>query len=215
MSNKHAVLCITRQAVMEASGNTIPEKPNGIYPFNLYKVPDNAFHFIHRDIVDSAEPIKLAIAREFPHLISNVIVKCQDKYLTFPRKGTEKRLHGSWAMTFGGHVDIFDFDSRVKVQPFAATFFRSAERELHEELGLVIGEYRYVSHGFDHIIVDHSNEVGSVHLGLTAIVEIDGFDLVTPSEETAQLSWVTKQEMLDNLEQYESWAKILINSVVE
>ena len=206
---KPKVLCISRDALTEQS---IPPSVQGIFPFNLDKVSPEDFHFINRKIVDSDKELYKNMAYYFPQILPYIAVTDgEGKYLSYSRNGTETRLHGSRSIGIGGHIDIFDFyDQDCDLfNNLIETITQATHRELKEEID--------VSAMFDatllsHIIVDTTNPVGCVHVGLTTtlIAEQRG---IHPQEELHDAKWVTVEELKASIDEYENWSKLIIEGL--
>ena len=196
---KPAVLCINR--------DFLPKTENNLIDFDFESIPQNAFHFINRNVADSDKENYYEIAKQLPQILGYVVVKCVDKYLSYSRKkGAESRLHGSLSIGFGGHVDIDDFDINSKT-PYQNSLYLSVKRELEEELSFK-GE---VSTSFTKAIIDLTNPVGNVHVGLPTLIELRTKDQVfADPNEISEPEWVTKEQLTTSLDLYENWSKILI-----
>lgn len=196
---KPAVLCINR--------DFLPKTETNLIDFNFESIQQNAFNFINRNVVDSDKENYYEIAKQLPQILGYVVVKCGDEYLSYSRKkGAESRLHGSLSIGFGGHVDIDDFDIDSKT-PYQNSLYLSVKRELDEELNFKGN----VDTSFTKAIIDLTNPVGNVHVGLPSTLELRSKDQVfaDPSE-ISEPEWVTKEQLINNLELYENWSKILI-----
>ena len=211
VSMKPSVLCITRNALSEQS---IPSSnAQGIYPFNLNQVAENQFHFINRDIVDDSYPDNHAVGCLLPQILAYCIVKCGDYVLTYSRaKGAETRLHGSRSIGFGGHVDIGDYSEQSdEYVGYLGALIKACERELHEELGL---HSSIDTQDFNSIIVDQTNPVGSVHVGLPLeIFVLHRNEVEIDAKEISDPKWVTVAELKETIDQYENWSKLLIEKL--
>ena len=206
---KPMVLCISRDALTEQS---IPPSVQGIFPFNLDKVSPEDFHFINRKVVDSDKELYKNMAYYFPQILPYIAVTDgEGKYLSYSRNGTETRLHGSRSLGIGGHVDIcdlYDHNYQLLNNPIEA-IIQATHRELKEEID--------VSAMFDatllsRIIVDTTNPVGCVHVGLTTtlIAEQRG---IHPQEELHDAKWVTVEELKASIDEYENWSKLIIEGL--
>ena len=115
--------------------------------------------------MDSNQPERNQIGQYLPQILAYSVIRCGNEILTYSRKkGAESRLHGSRSIGFGGHVDIADYSEQAdEYVGYLGALTKACERELHEELGLVttVGTRQFSS-----IIVDQTNPVGSVHVGL-------------------------------------------------
>lgn len=128
----------------------------------------------------------------------------------------EARLHGSWSIGLGGHVEPDDAQKQVD----GSTFFAAAlRRELAEELDLRqvdLPPARFVG-----LVNDDSTEVGRVHAGLVYAV-----DLALPLHRAAEqvgireiskmnggfTSLVEFFELWQNPKQFESWSRLLVRA---
>lgn len=203
---KPSVLCINRSAIV-AQG--IPaNNAQGIYPFDLSQVPQNQYHFINRDVVDSDEKDNHLIGCALPQILGYCIIKCGNHILTYARKrGAEARLYGNRSLGFGGHVDIDDYNKN-QTKPYFAALAYSIERELFEEVGLQIP----ISMGMcDTLIVDQSNPVGSVHVGLPILINVGlRNELEIDYSEIADPQWISIQQLKEDIALYENWSQLLI-----
>lgn len=93
-------------------------------------------------------------------LISYIIFVHRGDVLVYRRlkKSGERRLHGNYSIGFGGHIN--DGDSG-----YEAAVDREAREELQFPVGRPVMEYR----GF---VLDDSNAVGRVHLGIVHVAHI-------------------------------------------
>ena len=208
---KPSVLCINRSAIVTQG---IPaNNAHGIYPFDLSQVAQNQYHFINRDVVDSNEKEKHLIGCALPQILGYCVIKCGNHVLTYARKrGAEARLHGNRSIGFGGHVDIADYSEQTdEYVGYLGALIKACERELHEELGLVttVGTRQFSS-----IIVDQTNPVGSVHVGLPLEIHLLHKDEVTVDpEEISDSLWLSTDELKANIDEYENWSKLLIKQL--
>ena len=206
------VLCISRDALSEQS---IPTSVQGIFPFNLDKVSPEDFHFINRKIVDSDKELYKNMAYYFPQILPYIAVTDgEGKYLSYSRNGTETRLHGSRSIGVGGHVDITDmYDTEYNlVNNILETITQSTLRELEEEANIVYDSAspNVITHICNKVIVDTSNPVGKVHVGLfTTLV----YPHAQPQEELHDAKWLTVDELKASIDEYENWSKLIIEGL--
>lgn len=206
---KPAVLCLTKSVLDLVQ---IPENAKGIFSLNLSEVAADQFHFINRSVVDNVND--LTIGKAFPHLIGYVTVKLGDKYLSYSRENTggETRLAGRRSIGIGGHTDIEDVViSEGGHIDATSTLENSICRELEEEIGLDLFNIR--AERFDSLIVDRTDEVGSVHLGVPLIIEIKSENEIIKTDEVHDIQWLTKEQLLADFDAYENWSKIVIESL--
>ncbi len=209
---KPKVLCISRDALTEQS---IPPSVQGIFPFNLDKVSSEDFHFINRKIVDSDKELYKNMAYYFPQILPYIAVTDGNgKYLSYSRNGTETRLHGSRSIGVGGHVDITDmYDTEYNlVNNILETITQSTLRELEEEANIVYDSAspNVITHICNKVIVDTSNPVGKVHVGIfTTLV----YPHAQPQEELHDAKWLTVDELKASIDEYENWSKLIIEGL--
>lgn len=164
---------------------------------------------------------KLEQEPEFRQIIPYVCVATQrdDKLRFWPYRRTETsgeaRLQGNVSIGFGGHIDLVDVMDDNSVIDLFQTIGNAAARELGEELDLA-GAGEEVNLFDNGILIDDSNEVGKVHLGvvLTAILPQN----VTPtSKEDALevLPAMSARELLDSGLPLEPWTRIILESIVK
>lgn len=174
------------------------------------KLDERHLAFIDRELVDNKED--LTIGKLFPQIIPVILVQNEDgDYLTYARNGNETRLHGSRSLLIGGHVDIEDMNPTKLKQ----TIIKAALRELKEEVGLPSNgfDYIYGKHiPYEQIIYSNQDEVSQVHVGLLAKILVDKED-IKPSDEIYDVSWLPKEKLILQTDQYEEWSQIVINQL--
>lgn len=128
---------------------------------------------------------------------------------------TESRLHGSWSIGLGGHVEPEDRDPHRATGP--ERFGAALARELHEELdlrGCPAPAARFLG-----LLNDDGTEVGEVHAGL-----VYAWDLNLPLTEARAAvkireiskmsggfgSLVELRRLWQDHRSFESWSRILI-----
>ena len=114
------------------------------------------------------------------------------------KAGDEDRLHSKLSIGLGGHVDAAPTPGNL------LTLLRAeAARELNEETGILVGNPEVFT--FDKYIVDHSDAVGRVHLGLLTSYMVDNLQLVN-----AELNVIEKGEFrsVENLTRPEVYARL-------
>lgn len=208
---KPMVLCINREALI---AQNIPYPATGIFPFNLEDIQSDEYQFLNRKIVDNDSLLYNAIGRCFPQILPYIaITDGQGKYLSYSRNGTETRLHGSRSIGIGGHIDIQDmcFNKNTSIFESIDTVDVAVRRELTEEINFVPSLALTGEHfEFNKLIVDTSNAVGSVHVGLFTILV---YPNAKPQEELHDAQWLTLDELKSNIDEYESWSQIIIKEL--
>ena len=208
---KPMVLCIARTALQQQN---IPTQANGIYPFDLNEVDFEDYQFINRKVCDDKNDKSWnhLLAAVFPQILPYIAVMDTDgKYLTYSRNGTETRLHGSRSLGIGGHTDICDFydeDFHLFNSPIE-TIAQATHRELVEEINVAA---MFDMTLLDRIIVDTTNSVGKVHVGLTTTLIAEQHS-IQPQEELHDAKWLTVEELKASIDEYENWSKLIIEGL--
>ncbi|WP_395147172.1 hypothetical protein ACF3N0_00225 [Moraxella atlantae] len=207
---KPMVLCVNRTALSEQN---IPYYGSGLFDINLNHIISDNYHFINRKVVDSTDnPIYQNIAFHLPQILPYIAINNgEGKYLSYSRNGSETRLHGSRSIGIGGHIDLEDIDkSNSLTQLDVLDIIQTAcKRELIEEAEVY---QTILANQLSKIIVDTSNQVGRAHVGLfTTIV----YPKANPQEELHDPQWFTLDELIDDINAYESWSRIVINRLKE
>lgn len=199
---KPMVLCISRTA-LDAQGISYPT--SGIFDFNVDKVDIQDFHFINRKVVDSPDDSQYKrIGLHLPQILPYIVITDgKGKYLSYNRNGTETRLYGNRSIGVGGHVDVHDalFGRDGLLVPY--TLDLACTRELSEEI--LYDDKSIIK--FTKLIVDTSNPVGKVHVGLfTTLV----YPNAQPQEELYDAKWLTADDLRSNIKAYENWSQLII-----
>lgn len=138
-------------------------------------------------------------------LIPYTIFHHAGRYLVYTRGGSsgEKRLVAKHSIGIGGHINPVDktHDSLGETM-----YFNGVERELAEELVISASHTQRVIG----LINDDSNEVGSVHLGVVHLFDLDG-DAVSSNEDAIQnIRFVPLDELHGDRENLETWSRICV-----
>lgn len=122
--------------------------------------------------------------------------------------GEESRLHGAISIGIGGHVDV------APPNPGAAhlkvTLELEAHRELFEEIGVVTKDLI----DFTGVIIDPTNAVGRVHLGLLTRVHLTDRDMLTLEDgmiEQGQFRTLTELRQPEIYDRLENWSKAVVD----
>lgn len=203
---KTPVLCVLRDAINHGV-NLAPNSMNLLY-FDFDTIKSEDLHFIGRSVVDSKTPELLSIGQLLPQVLPYAVVKCGDEYLSYSRaKGNEDRLHGSLSIGFGGHVEMEDMTGTD------INLAKGLLRELEEEVGLDM-QMPFQLEDMKTILIDTTNEVGSVHLGVLYVLEVDDKSMLNPDTgETHLPEWQTLEQLTTNQEQYENWSQLVISTM--
>ncbi len=138
----------------------------------------------------------------------NVLVNEFGKVFRYTRggAGAEARLHGNYSIGIGGHVDLACGPNDWSLQSMLQL---EAIREITEEVGLNWGNSTLPT--FTHYLMDYTNPVGRVHLGLLSvtIVNSENFgDLEPGMIENGE--WVEVEDLFKTEADYlrlENWSQ--------
>jgi predicted NUDIX family phosphoesterase len=147
-----------------------------------------------------------------PYLIARQ-KQADGSYLYFPYRRLdtvgESRLAGNGSLGYGGHIDLEDVVFENSVIDLNATIFKAAWREAMEEFTLrpqpgnnevlVNSHYQNAISFGDLFIVDNSNDVGELHLGIIMYFDVPaGWTLEASEDELTALPPMTAEQMLDD-----------------
>ena len=114
----------------------------------------------------------------------------------------ESRLHHLKSIGIGGHVSTLDENSD---EPYR----EGMKRELDEEVA--------INTTFDEtcvgLINDDENEVGKVHLGIVHILDLKSADVEPREQDIADAGFMPVAELLEQLDQFETWSQICIKAL--
>lgn len=116
----------------------------------------------------------------------------------------ESRLHHQRSVGIGGHVSTLDSNDQ-------SPYHEGMRRELDEEVDI---QTNY-SESCVGLINDDQNEVGKVHLGIVHILDVESPDVLPREEDIANAGFVAVSEILNDLEQFETWSQICIKALFE
>jgi predicted NUDIX family phosphoesterase len=117
----------------------------------------------------------------------------------------EKRLHAKRSVGIGGHICIDDETTSPGSRPYE----EGMRRELAEEV-IVNTPYRAQMVG---MINDDLTPVGSVHLGVVHIFDVEAPDVEPRETEILNSGFVPADQLLGQLEEFESWSQICLQAL--
>jgi predicted NUDIX family phosphoesterase len=149
------------------------------------------------------------INTDYKQPIPYALIKRGDEVFVYARLsgGGETRLHDKLSIGAGGHMNLEEANS------FNEVLMLNLERELEEELDIQAKtkELKFIG-----LINDDENEVGRVHLGILAIIELP-LDSEVTVRETEQLRgfWSTVEELKqpETYKRLESWSQFAIDII--
>ena len=145
-------------------------------------------------------------------------------YLLSYKRGTEggeTRLHNMYSVGFGGHInstDVVSAFSNFASNPGTTVEMECAARELREELGVdintandVILDAGFGSMCTPYVFYDDSSKVSSRHICKALFFKVSDMDSIKAEEDCIKkLTWVPLKELCENMDNMESWSKIVV-----
>lgn len=151
-------------------------------------------------------------------LLPYIVVKSEDqKVFCYHRggAGAEDRLHGKLSIGLGGHVDRAPSDSDTLFDVLT----EEAERELEEETSIEASSCDgRETFEFTHFLVDHNDDVGSVHLGLLTSYTFTDSEVGAMREEEGMVekgSFMTLEELRspEVYSRLENWSRVAVDNM--
>jgi predicted NUDIX family phosphoesterase len=142
---------------------------------------------------------------EFKQLIPYVLLKCGDSLFHYRRGagGGEKRLTAKRSVGIGGHI------SEVDAAGPGDLYRNGMQRELTEEIAIASAFTERLL-GF---INDDSSLVGSVHLGIVHLFELEE-PRATPREEAlVESGFAPLAELLEAKSEFETWSQFAMEAM--
>jgi predicted NUDIX family phosphoesterase len=117
----------------------------------------------------------------------------------------EKRLHAKRSVGIGGHISTLDSNAGT-----AHDVYREGmRRELNEEVVIeAAGSDQLVG-----LINDDETSVGRVHLGIVHLYEVDSPSVYPREPDILDAGFQPINELLSELDQFESWSKIVVEAL--
>ncbi len=148
----------------------------------------------------------------FKQIIPYIILSYQGKIAVYQRtkKGGENRLHNLNSIGFGGHIDAFDlaYDENGSIN-LDRTIETSGQREIDEEL-IIEGITEKKKLGY---ILDNSNPVGRVHIGVVERWELSTDNVKSNEDEIEVLGLFSLNELKTMSDTMENWSEHIINGL--
>ncbi len=146
----------------------------------------------------------------FKQIIPYIAFISNGKVLVYKRssKSGEDRLHEKYSIGIGGHVDLEEDNSKMPLD----VVFNAAIREVEEEIGVKIKRENL---DVKYLINDDSDEVGKVHFGVGFVINMDISLENGEKDILINRKFMTKEEVLEIFDKFESWSQIFYNGVVK
>ena len=144
---------------------------------------------------------------QFKQIIAYAIFRHEGRILAYARtpKGGEVRLHNKMSLGIGGHINPID-----GLTDSIDTYLAGMEREVREEIRFSGG----ATHRLYAVINDDTNDVGSVHLGMVHLFELDTEDVAPNEKALAELAFHSLDELAGPLyERLETWSAICVDAL--
>lgn len=144
----------------------------------------------------------------FRQIIPYVVLKCGDKWVRYTRTsaGGEQRLHGRVSIGLGGHVDLPDVCMVGNSIDLRKTLDDAAEREVQEELPGVSCSSRH----WAGLLVDNESAVGSVHIGVVAIWDLEYLPNGPTEDAISEAGLTSLTELIEAGPRLETWSSLLV-----
>jgi predicted NUDIX family phosphoesterase len=138
-------------------------------------------------------------------LIPYALFHHEGSFLCYRRGGAsgEKRLVAKRSIGIGGHINPVD---EALDGLGMSLYFNAIERELEEELVIDGGHQQRVIG----LINDDSNEVGSVHLGVVHLFDLESDGIRSNEDAIQDLQFYSLDELFADRENLESWSRICV-----
>ena len=141
----------------------------------------------------------------FKQLIPYVVLRCGNQLFQYRRgaAGTEKRLQSLRSVGIGGHISTED--AAGEGDPYRTGMLR----ELNEEVA-IRSAYTERFLGF---IYDDRTPVGSVHLGVVHLLELESPSAASREDALADAGFVSMELVTMEKEQFETWSQFVLEAI--
>lgn len=207
MTNYEASMCTPGVAQLRRRGD-MEENEKFVQP-----IPYAVLYHVDDKILENA----MFLEKDSPDYYESV-------YLLSYKRGTEggeTRLHNMYSVGFGGHInsaDVVSAFSNFTPTPVPTIELECAARELLEELGIDIktsaGAVLDAGPGSvctPYVFYDDSSKVSSRHICKALYFKVKDMDAIKAEEDCIKkLTWVPLKELYENMDNMESWSKIVV-----
>lgn len=168
---------------------------------------------LHRNMADKTPEI----GNDWSQFIMYaVLINKDNEILTYerPPSGNEERLHGLKSVGLGGHVDEFDMAAveHFEEDRIYKILMKSLYREVAEEAGVDKRSLASINKYGEFFIVDNSNDVGKLHLGITVFFRLeDGVDVYPEELELLNSKWESLGQLISQKRECEGWTRMIID----
>lgn len=224
--NEEIVLCVTQNDIKSYFKSKYKDNRNNVIREPLYKFSNSLLAKTTKVMPRS----KAEIDKNIRHFIVYVPIfrfneNGQLEIFVYQRtnKIGDIRLGGKFSIGIGGHVEDKDISSSGV---FKNTILNAFTRELKEEVKITNSKLNKKNYSLTHVILDNSDIVGRVHIGVTGMILLTSNNFKLPRVkllETEQLingEFWNYEELLQNInkdetfkEQFESWSSLLLSKI--
>ena len=203
MAQEEKVLVVERKVLEEA----------GMFQGLMFDVDRYLPKIFARGVPRFMPRPQLEVDPSYKQIIPYVIMACDGKYLSYVRgtRAGEKRLVGNRSIGIGGHINPADNEVPLFDTDFRQMYQSAVEREVAEEVSVETGHTdRIVA-----LLNDESNEVGSVHLGIVHVWNLDEPKVNKREQMITQMSFKTVAELRKVRETMETWSGLCLDKLGE
>ena len=118
----------------------------------------------------------------------------------------EGRLHLKHSVGVGGHLSSVDCHSTDNTDTYRTGMLRERAEEVRIETSIL-------SESIVGLINDDQNEVGKVHLGVVHLIDVASPAVFPNEEDVIETGFYVIDELLADLEGYESWSSITLQAL--
>lgn len=146
-------------------------------------------------------------------IIPYVIMIHDGKVLSYVRgrRAGESRLVGNRSIGIGGHINPIDADNSPLFAYLYDNYLTAVQREVAEEVSV---ETAYT----DRVVAllnDDSNEVGSVHLGIVHVWNLDEPKVVKREQMITQMTFMSPEALEQVRDTLETWSQRCLDGLRE
>ena len=138
----------------------------------------------------------------FKQLIPYIVLKCGDRLFHYRRgsAGTEKRLEALRSVGIGGHIS--EADAAGGTDPYHTGMMRELAEEVNVGSGFVEQCIGFIN--------DDRTPVGSVHLGVVHVFELESPSARSREDALADAGFAPIAELVKQAEQFETWSQFAL-----
>jgi len=236
MKHQNLVLCVQKHHVTHALGGKLE---HGIHGLSTQAILESIQpHLEYRKRADLEED------HNYLHFIPYILFPTTEidqetgllttSLATYRRPGKgegEARLHGKLSIGYGGHVEEEDATKGEKVSGditesyllFDETIYKCVRREIGEEVGFRVADVNEAANlelqivNSKSVIVDHSEDVGRVHLGLLYMGilprDVTAYPVEDDNEDGGYIA--LRDLRTDHWDELEGWSRMVVDSLLK